>query len=108
MERHKGYCKSKDTREEIFIMTQEKNELLEYFQERLKLGYKRYNSCTLDDDSLKLVLLQSMKEECMDTLNPLAHGDISQLTYEEINKIFKNYSRSSSKKGKYIRNSIPP
>ena len=40
----------------------------------------------------------------MDTLNLLDHGDISQISYEEINKILKNYSRSSSKKGKNIRN----
>ena len=40
------------------------------------------------------------------TLNLITHGDISQLTYDEIHKIFKNYSRNSSRKGKSIRNSI--
>lgn len=43
----------------------------------------------------------------MDTLNLLDNEDISQLTWEEIKKIFKKNSRSSSKKGKSRRNSTP-
>ena len=107
-ERYEDYYKSKDTRDEIFRMTQEENESLEDFEERFQLSYKISHSCTLDDDSLKLVILQGVREEYMDTLNLLFHGYISHLTCEEIKKIFKNYSRSSSKKGKSIRNFIPP
>jgi hypothetical protein len=43
----------------------------------------------------------------MDTLNLIAHGDISQLTYQEINKTFNKSLRYSSKKGKSIRNQTP-
>ena len=76
MERYRDYCKSKDTREDIFRMTQEKNETLEYFEERLQLSCKRSHSCTVDDDSLKTILLQGLREEYLDTLNLLAYGDI--------------------------------
>ena len=71
------YCKFRVTREEIFRMIQEESESLEYFEERFQLNYKRSMSCTIDDDYLKLVLIRGMREEYMDTLNLLAHGDIS-------------------------------
>lgn len=79
-ERYKDYCKSKDTRGEIFRMTQKENESPKDFEEIFQLRYKRAHSYTLDDDYLKLVLLQGVREECMDTLNLLTHGDISQLS----------------------------
>ena len=88
-------------------MTQEENESLEDFEERFQLSYKVAYSCTLHDDSLKLVFLQEVRKEYMNTLNLLANGDISQLKYEEIKNIFKNYSRSSSKKGKSTRRPNP-
>jgi hypothetical protein len=62
MERYKVYCKSKDTREDIFRMTQEKSETLHDFEERFQISYKRYHSCTIDDDSLKPVLLRGERE----------------------------------------------
>lgn len=107
MEKYRDYCKSSDTREEIFKMTQAESETLEDFEESFQLSDKRSHSCPLDDDSLKFVLIKGVREEYIDTLNLLAHGDISQLTYEEINNFFKNYARSSSKKGKSIRNPTP-
>ena len=40
MERYRDYYKYKDTREEIFRMTQEESETLEYFGERFQLVKK--------------------------------------------------------------------
>lgn len=40
----------------------------------------------------------------MDTLNLFTYGYISHFSYEEINMIFTNYSRYSSKKGNTMRN----
>lgn len=50
--------------------------ILEHYEERFQLSYKISHSCTLDDDSLKLVLLWDVREEYMDTLNLIANGDI--------------------------------
>ena len=72
-------------------MTQEEKETLEDLEERFQLSYKRSHSCTLDDDSLKLVFTMGVREEYMDIMNLLSHGCISHLTYEEIKKIFNNY-----------------
>lgn len=56
-ERYQDYYKSKDTREEKMKMSQEEDESLEDFEERFQLSYKRSHTCTMDEDSLKLVLL---------------------------------------------------
>jgi hypothetical protein len=91
MERYGDYCKFKDIKEEIFRMTKEKNETLKDFEEIFQLSYKTFHTCTLDEYSLKIVLFRGVREEYLDPLNLLAHGDISHLTYEDIKKIFKNY-----------------
>lgn len=72
MEIYRDCCKSKDTRHEMFRKTRGENETLEDFEENFQLRYKRAHSYTLDDDSMKLVLLWGVREEYMDTLNLLA------------------------------------
>jgi hypothetical protein len=43
------------------------------------------------------LFLRGVREEFMETLNLLENGDIFQLEYEYIKKVFKNYSRSTRK-----------
>jgi len=69
------YCKSKDTKEEIFRMTLGHDESLDDYEVRFQLSYKRAR-CTLDSESLKLVLLRGVREDLLDTLNLLVGGDI--------------------------------
>jgi hypothetical protein len=106
-ERYRDYCRERDTRDEIFRMTQGPDESLEDFEERFQLSYKRAQNCTLDEDSLKLVLLRGVREDLMETLNLLSNGDIYQLDYDDIKRIFKNHSRSSRKKGRSNRGLVP-
>jgi len=58
----------KDTKEEIFRMTMGQDESLEDKEERFQLSYKRAR-CTLDPESLKLVLLRGVREDLLDTLH---------------------------------------
>jgi len=48
---------------------------LEDYEERFQLSYKRAR-CTLDLESLKLVLLRGILEDLLDTLHLLSRGDI--------------------------------
>ena len=43
--------------------------------ERFKFSYKRAHNCTLDEETLKLVLLRGVREELMETPNILANGE---------------------------------
>jgi hypothetical protein len=65
--------------DDIFIMTQGLDESLEDFEEKFQLSYKRDENCTLDEDSLKLVLLRQVREDLVETFNLLSNGDIYEL-----------------------------
>ena len=56
-------------------MTIGSDESLEGYEERFQLSYKRAR-CTLDSESLKLVLLGGIQEDLLDTLHLLSRGDI--------------------------------
>ena len=73
--KYKDYCRSKETKNEIFRMNLGLDESLEDYEERFQLNYKRAN-CTLDLDSFKLVLFRGINEEMIETLNMLTGGDI--------------------------------
>ena len=80
--KYRDYFRSKVTKEEIFRMT---------------IGQAR---CTLDPESLKLVLLRGVREDILDILHLLAGGDIYQIPYEDIKTIFRNHSKATRKKGR--------
>jgi len=80
-------------------MTMGSDESLEDYEEIFQLNYKRPR-CTLDPESLKLILLRRIHEDLLDTLHLLAKGDIYQLSYEDINTVFRNHSIAAKKKGR--------
>ena len=73
--KYRDYCRSKETKGEIFRMTMGNDDSLEDYEERFQLSYKRAR-CTLDPESLKLVLLRGIPEDLLDTLHMLAGGGI--------------------------------
>jgi len=82
-------------------MTLGNDESLEDYEERFQLSYKRAR-CTLDPESLKLVLLRGVREDLLDTLHMIVGGDIYQLPYEDIKTVFRNHSREARKKGRVV------
>jgi len=78
-------------------MTLGRDESLEEYEVRFQLSYKRAR-CTLDPESLKLVLLRGIREDLLEARNLLLGGDIYQLPYDDIKIVFKNHSRESRKK----------
>ena len=80
-------------------MTMGSDESLEDYEEMFQLSYKRAR-CTLDPESLKLVLLRGVPEDLLDTLHLLAGGDIYQLPYDDIKTVFINHSQVARKRGR--------
>lgn len=75
------------------------DEPLEHYEERFHLSQKRVR-CTLDPESLKLVVLRGVREDILDNLYLLAGGDIYQLPYEDIKTTFRNHSSAAREKGR--------
>lgn len=94
------YYRESDTRDEVFTMTQGDNESLEDFVERLKLSYRGTQTCTLDPNSLKLVLLRGVNEYLMEIINLFSSADTYHLSYDDIKKVFKKHSKATRKIGR--------
>lgn len=75
------------------------NKPLEDYEERFQLSQKRVR-CTLDHESLKLVLVRGVKEYVLENLKKLSRGDIYQLPYNDIKSTLKNHSRAARNKGR--------
>ena len=73
-------------------MTMGSDEFLEDYEERFQISYKRAR-CTLELESLKLVLLRGVPKDLLDTLHLLVGGDIYQLPYDDIKTVFRNHYR---------------
>jgi len=97
LSKYQDYCRTRDLREEIFIMTQKEDEILEDYVERFHYNLQRSKHNDLDWEILKTIFIRGMRNDCLDTLNLLGKGDISQEPFAEIVKLCLRFSRGSSK-----------
>lgn len=100
LDKYQDYYRGLDIRrDEIFRISLKKDELLEDYVERFQFSLKKNPQNKLSEESLKLVFLRGVNEDCMDTLNLIQEGgDIYQLSFEDIYKVYKNYSRTFTKR----------
>ena len=70
-------------------MVQEENKSLEYYEKIFHISYKTHHNYTLDEEYLRLVLHKVLREYLMETSYLIENGDIIQLNYEYIKKVFK-------------------
>ena len=98
---------SRETRDQFFRMIQRESESLEYYEEIYQHSQKRTYICMIDQEYPKLVLLKGVSEELIKALNFLSNGEIFQLDYDDINKVFNKYSLSISLQNKDNRNYSP-
>lgn len=83
--RYKDYFKVRENRYEILRMNQRLDETLEDYVEHFQFNYKISTSWNMDGESLKLFLLEGVREELIESLNILIVArHVYQLTYEEV------------------------
>jgi hypothetical protein len=75
------YCKVRDLHEEVFKMAQKEDESLEDYVERFHYNVKRAKQNHLELETIKIILLRGIRDDCIDLLNLTSHGYVSQLTY---------------------------
>jgi hypothetical protein len=95
--KYQDYCRTRDQREELFKMSQKEEEILEDYMECLKYNLQRSKHNDLDKDILKTILIQGMRDDCMDMLKLMGKGDISKEPLEEIIDLCLRSSRGSSR-----------
>ena len=98
----KNYCKSKDSKDDIFKMQQQEDESLEEYLKIFLYNYKKSKQ-RLNDNTVRTIFLKGIRDEYIDVLNLMGTRDVSRLTFEEISNLCKKYSRSKVENGKGIR-----
>jgi hypothetical protein len=92
LKKYEDYCKARDLCEKIFKMTQREDEILEDYVERFQHNLQRFKQNKLDLDTLWIILLRGIRDECINLLNLMGTGDVSQLSYNDICELCKCYS----------------
>jgi hypothetical protein len=65
-------------------MTQKEDESLEDYMERFQYNLQRSKQRKLDKDTLCTILIIGIRDECLDLLNLMGGGEISQVDYDQI------------------------
>eukprot|EP00253_Pinus_taeda_P019887 PITA_19887 len=100
LRKYQPYCRSKDMKDEIFRMSQQEDETLEEYLERVVYNLQKSKHRTMPLDLIRIIFLKGIREEYMDDLNLMGKGEISVLPFEEIADLCEKYSRSKAKMGK--------
>ena len=78
-------------------MVEKDDESLKDFVERLLYNVQRLGKTTIGRDVLKIILLWGIREYCLDMLNMLGKGDISEKYIDHNVYLCRRYSRGSSR-----------
>jgi len=100
LRKYQPYCRSKDSKDDIFRMSQQEDETLEEYLEWFVYNLQKSKHRTMPRDLVRTIFLKGIREEYMDDLNLMGKGDISALPFEEIAELCEKYSRSKAKMGK--------
>ena len=100
LERYLDYCMPTNHKDEVFKMMQKEDENLEDLLERFQYNLKREKMSNLDEETLKSLLLKTIRNEWIDILNMMGKGDISKLPLRDIAELCVHLSRGKSKTAK--------
>jgi hypothetical protein len=91
IKKYQDYCRSKESKDDIFILQQQKDESLEEYLERFLYNYQKSKQ-RLNANIVKTIFLKGIQDEYIDVLNLMGVEDISQLNFEEIYNLCRKYS----------------
>jgi len=77
LEKYKDYCINHDLRNQVFKMNEKEDESLDDLVERFTYHVKRSKLRNLGSETLKIILLNSIRDEWIDVLNLVEKGDVS-------------------------------
>ena len=84
LRKYQEYCRSKDSRNDIFKMQQQEEETLEDYVERFVYNLQKSRQNALNPNAIRTVFLKGILEDYIDMLNLMAAGDVSKKSFEEI------------------------
>lgn len=106
LEKYKDYCMPHNIEDEVFKMIQKEGESLEDMVEICAYNIKKAKKYSLGDETLKALLLKSIKDEWIDLINLMGKGYVSQLSFVKICDLCKHISRGKARVDKNPRDHV--
>ena len=103
LRKYQQYCKSKDSRNNIFKMQQQEEETLEDYVEWFVYNLQKFRQISLNSNAIRTIFLKGILEYYIDVLNLMAMGDVSEKSFEDIVELCRKYSHSKLKTRKGVR-----
>ena len=100
--KNKDYCRGSMGGDDIFKMQQKEDEILEDYASRFLYNLQRSTEHDLNESSQKHLFLRGVEDTCVQALDLIARGDITQSTWEDIKRYYKNQLRANVKKRREI------
>lgn len=105
LKKYQVYCRPRDLKEDIIMMSQKEYESLEEYLERFLYNLQKFKQHSLDPDTIRTFFLKGIRDDYLDILNVMGKGDISYFPFDKIAELCQNYSRGREKSGKREVNS---
>ena len=106
LKKHRPYCQTRDSKDDIFRMTQHEDENLEGYLEIFLYNLQKSKQSSLNLDTIRTIFLKGIRDEYINVLNLMGAGDISFLPFDQISELCRIYSRGRAKTGKDPRESL--
>ena len=106
LKKYQPYCRTRDSKDDIFRMTQHEEENLEDCSERFLYNLHKSKQSSLNFDTVKTIFLKGVRDDYINVLNLMGVGDISFLPFDQISELCRKYSRGKEKVGKDSRDSL--
>jgi len=106
LKKYQPYCQTRDSKDEIFRMTQHEEEILEDYLEIFLYNLQKSKQSSLNSDTIRTIFLKGVRDDYINVLNLMGAGDISFLPFDQIFELCRKYSRGKEKIGKYSRDSL--
>jgi len=84
LKKYQYYYKGRELKEEIFKMTQKQDESLEDYMERFQYNFQISKQSLLSKETIRIIMLKGIRDECLEFLNMMGLGDVSKLSYDEV------------------------
>lgn len=93
-------------KDEAFKMMQKEDENIEDFIEIFSYNVKGAKMHNLDEETLKSLLLKSIRDDWIDLLNMMGKGYISHLSFGDICELYIHISRGKARNWKYPKDLV--
>ena len=103
LKKYQPYCQTRDSKDDIFRMTQHEDENLEDYLEIFLYNLQKSKQSSLNSYTISTIFLKGVRDDYINVLNFMGAADISFLPFDQISELCRKYSRGKAKTRKDSR-----